>query len=288
MPAAGTLSREALDAEAVAAYGAMLPKTVTLKSRTGNPPPRIAETPAGLVNSIGLQNPGVNHFLESLQDFEVGLPLVVSIAGETVEEFAELAGRMAAEDCVAAVEINLSCPNVERGGLTFCESPRNVAGVVAACRTRCSRKPVLAKLTYEGAVGNAAAAVEAGADAVTLINTVPALTVDLDHQSVLVRGGLSGPAIKPLALRVVYEVSREVGIPVVGCGGVSSGTDVAEFLLAGASAVQIGASSFVREPSEILEELAAYLLRSGTSVRELVGLAVEPGRRPGGTMRGQC
>ena len=288
MPAAGTLSREALDAATAAVYGAVVPKTVTLKSRAGNPPPRIAETPSGMVNSIGLQNPGLNPFLESLRTFEVGLPLIASIAGETVEEFAELSGRMAAEDRIAAVEINLSCPNVERGGLTFCEAPRNVAGVVAACWARCPHKPILAKLTYEGAVGNAAAAAEAGAEAVTLINTVPALTVDVDQQRVLVRGGLSGPAIKPLALRVVYEVSREVGIPVVGCGGISSGTDVAEFLLAGASAVQIGASSFVREPFEILEEFTEYLQKSGMSARKLTGLAVESHTKPDGIIESQC
>lgn len=298
LPAAGTLSPEALDAETVAAYGALLPKTVTLRARAGNPPPRIAETPAGMVNSIGLQNPGIDRFLKDLRAYEtgrpLGRPLIVSVAGASVEEFAELSGRLAMEERVAAVEVNLSCPNVERGGRTFCASTGNVAGVVEACRARCQHKPILAKLTYEGAVGNAAAAAEAGADAVTLINTVPALTVDPRRRSVLVRGGLSGPAIKPLALRVVYEVSREVGVPVVGCGGVASGTDVAEFLLAGACAVEVGASTFVREPAEILEELSGYLRETESSVQEIIGLAVDstiPGpveRDVDGILRSRC
>lgn len=270
MPAAGTLSREALDT-VKDAYGAILPKTVTPTARTGNPSPRVAETPAGMVNSIGLQNAGINDFLRNLSDYERGLPLIISVAADMSAEFADLCGILAGEDLVSAVELNLSCPNVEHGGLTFCESPANVAKVVKACRSIVPGKPLFAKLTNEGAVRNALAAEEAGADAVTVINTVPALTVDLREQRVLVRGGLSGPAIKPVALRVVYDVSRAVEIPVIGCGGVARGTDVAEHMLAGATAVQFGSGSFVREPLEILEEFSAYLESVGMNAAQLTG-----------------
>ncbi len=271
IPAAGTLGKEALDG-AEAAYGAMLPKTVTPRPRAGNPPPRVAEAPAGMVNSIGLQNPGLDRFLEDLDGYDVGLPLFVSVAADTVGEFATACGRLSGGDRVAAVELNLSCPNVEHGGLTFCAGPGAVGEVVAACRGALQGKPLFAKLTNEGAVANAVAAEEAGADAVTLINTIPALVVDARERRVFLRGGLSGPAIKPVALRAVYEASRVLRVPVVGCGGVSSGTDVAEFMLAGATAVQVGSGRFVRDAAEILGEFEDYLREGGLRARELTGL----------------
>lgn len=270
IPAAGTLGKEALDgAEEI--YGAMLPKTVTPKPRAGNPPPRLAEAPSGMINSIGLQNPGIGRFLEELNIFHaVGLPLFVSVAGDTVGEFAEMCRVLAGDLRVSAVELNLSCPNVEHGGGTFCAGPSTVGEVVAASREALAgSKPLLVKLTNDGVVGNAVAAEEAGADAVTVINTIPALVVDAGERRIFLRGGLSGPAIKPVALRAVYEVSRAVGIPVVGCGGVTSGTDVAEFMLAGATAVQIGAGGFVREPGEILDEFGEYLRDGSLRARDL-------------------
>ncbi len=269
IPASGTLAKEALG-EARDVYGAMLPKTVTPRPRQGNPPPRVAETPAGMINSIGLQNPGIDRFLEDLDAYDLGVPLLVSVAGDTVAEFVALCGRLADDKRVSAIELNLSCPNVEHGGLTFCAGPASVAEVVAACRKTAPDKPLLAKLTNEGVLGNAVAAEEAGADGLTLINTVPALSVDPWARKAL-PGGLSGPAIKPVALRAVYEVSATVEIPVVGCGGVSTGTDVAEFMLAGATAVQVGTASFVREPAEILEEFAGYLEKAGSPARQLTG-----------------
>lgn len=273
IPAAGTLGSEALGA-AERIYGAMLPKTVTPSSREGNPPPRIAGTAAGMINSIGLQNSGVERFLEELDAFEVGLPLIVSVAGETAAEFTALCERMATDGRVSAVELNLSCPNTERGGISFCASPEAVGEVVAACREVLPGKPLLAKLTFDGALRNAVEAEESGADALTLINTVPAIAVDVHafkggERDVFLRGGLSGPAIKPIALRAVYEVSRVVKIPVVGCGGVARGTDVAEFMLAGASAVQVGSGRYYRDAAEILGEFVAYLQEIGMNAREL-------------------
>jgi dihydroorotate dehydrogenase (NAD+) catalytic subunit len=270
IPASGTLSREALG-EVEGVYGAMLPKTTTPAAREGNPPPRVAETPAGMVNSIGLQNPGVHGFLQGLDEFDLGIPIFVSVAGDTVAEFALLCGILAGEDRVSAVELNLSCPNVECGGLAFCAGPASVEEVVAACRAAVPGKPILAKLTNEGVVKNARAAESAGADGLTVINTLPALTIDAQARKVLVRGGLSGPAIKPVALRAVYDVSGVVNIPVIGSGGVVSGTDVAEFMLAGATAVQIGTASFVRDPQEILDEFTDYLKENSLSAAGLPG-----------------
>lgn len=270
IPASGTLSKEALG-EVEGVYGAMLPKTTTPVARAGNPPPRVAETPAGMVNSIGLQNPGVERFLQDLDAFDLGIPIIVSVAGDTVAEFGGLCERLAGEDRVWAVELNLSCPNVECGGLAFCAGPASVDEVVAACRAAVPGKPIFAKLTNEGVVENARAAEAAGADGLTVINTIPALTVDARARKVLVRGGLSGPAIKPVALRAVYDVSGVVGIPVVASGGVVSGTDVAEFMLAGAAAVQVGTASFVRDPQVMLGEFVAYLKESGLGAADLTG-----------------
>jgi dihydroorotate dehydrogenase (NAD+) catalytic subunit len=269
IPASGTLAKEALG-EVEGVYGAILPKTTTPASRAGNPPPRVAETPAGMVNSIGLQNPGIEGFLRDLDAFDLGVPLFVSAAGDTVEEFGSLCERLGADERVAAIELNLSCPNVECGGLTFCATPAAVEDVVAACR-RTTSKPLFAKLTFEGVVENALAAEAAGADALTVMNTIPALTVDVHRRSVLVRGGLSGPAIKPVALRAVYDVSRAVRVPVLGSGGVASGVDVAEFMLAGATVVQVGTASFVRDPREILDEFANYLKKVRLDAVDLTG-----------------
>jgi dihydroorotate dehydrogenase (NAD+) catalytic subunit len=270
IPASGTLAREALG-EVEGVYGAMLPKTTTPLARAGNPPPRVAETPAGMVNSIGLQNPGVKRFLQDLDAFDLGIPIFVSVAGDTVAEFASLCEILSDDERITAVEMNLSCPNVECGGLAFCAGPASVEEVVSACRSTVPNKPVLAKLTNEGVVENARAAEAAGADGLTVINTIPALTIDARARKVLVRGGLSGPAIKPVALRAVFDVSGAVNIPVVGSGGLASGMDVAEFMLAGATAVQAGTASFVRDPHEILDEFADYLKSNGLGAAELTG-----------------
>jgi dihydroorotate dehydrogenase (NAD+) catalytic subunit len=270
VPASGTLAKEAL-AEVEGVYGAVVPKTTTPEAKAGNPPPRVAETPAGMVNSIGLQNPGVEQFLSELAAFDLDVPIFASVAGDTVEEFDALCARLSEDRRIAAVELNLSCPNVECGGLTFCATPASVEEVVAVCRAAVPGKPIFAKLTFEGVVENARAAEAAGADALTVMNTVPALTVDAHRRAVLVRGGLSGPAIKPVALRAVYEVSQAAGLPVLGSGGIASGTDVVEFMLAGATVVQVGTASFVRDPREILDEFASYLDKEGLNAADLTG-----------------
>jgi dihydroorotate dehydrogenase (NAD+) catalytic subunit len=270
VPASGTLAKEALG-EVEGVYGATLPKTTTPEARKGNPPPRVAETPAGMVNSIGLQNPGVEEFMDGLDAYDLGVPIFVSVAGETVRDFAALCERVSDDDRVSAIELNLSCPNVEHGGLTFCAGPAAVEEVVAACRAAASHKPLFAKLTHEGVVTNARAAEAAGADALTVMNTIPALTIDARNRSVLVRGGLSGPAVKPVALKAVHDVARSVNVPILGGGGVTCGTDVAEFMLAGATVVQVGTASFVRDPAEILSEFSEYLREAGMDAAGLTG-----------------
>lgn len=269
MPASGTLSKEAVE-EVRGVYGAILPKTTTPRHRDGNPTPRIAETYAGMVNSIGLQNRGVDEFMKNLDDFDLGVPIFVSVAGNTVDEFRELCEKVSADERVFAIEMNLSCPNVEHGGLTFCARPDSVEEVVSECR-KVSDKPLSVKLTFEGVVENALAAEGSGADALTVMNTIPALTVDADERKILVKGGLSGPAIKPVAMKAVYDVSGMVEIPVIASGGVSTGVDVAEFMVAGAAAAQVGTASFVRDPADILREFEGYLRKAGISASELVG-----------------
>ena len=271
MPASGTLSKEALG-EVEGVYGAMLPKTTTPVARAGNPPPRVAETPAGMVNSIGLQNPGVESFLRDLDAFDLGIPIFVSVAGDTVAEFAALCERLADDDRISAVELNLSCPNVECGGLMFCAEPASVEEVVAACRAALPNKPILAKLTIRGRRrerprrrGRRRGRADRYEHHSGAHHRRPG------RRRCWCRGGLSGPAIKPVALRAVYDVSGAVSVPVVGSGGVASGTDVAEFMLAGATAVQIGTTSFVRDPHEILDEFAAYLRKTAWAPHELTG-----------------
>lgn len=259
--------------------GGIVPKTITLAPRIGNRPWRTIETAAGLLNSIGLDNDGIDQFLIEKLPFlrETGSPLIVSIAGGSVAEFVELASRLADEPGIAALELNISCPNVSHG-VDLATDPELCRAVVAGVRgaTAC---PVIAKLTpnVSDITVVARAAADGGADAVTLINTCQGMAVDWRRRRPLlgnVIGGLSGPAIKPIALRCVHQVRQAVAIPIIGVGGIMSIDDVMEFLVTGASAVQIGTASFA-EPvvtTRILDALPEALAAlQATSVTEVVG-----------------
>lgn len=240
------------------AMGALVLKTVTPHPRPGNPLPRIHETPAGMLNSIGLENKGIDAFLRDgwPQLVELDVPVVVNIGGESEEEYAQIASRLRGLRSLAAVEVNLSCPNVQGGRLPFATDPAAAHDAVAAVRAILD-VPLFAKLSPNVArIAPIAEAVErAGADAVTAINTLLGLGLDWRrrkaHLATIV-GGFSGPAIKPVALRMVRECALAVKIPVIGCGGITSAEDVMEFLVAGATAVQVGTWNYVR-PDGILE-----------------------------------
>ncbi len=260
--------------------GAMVTKGLSLRPRAGNPTPRIVETPAGMLNAIGLQNVGVDAFIAEKAPFlrTVDTPCIANFFGNTVEEYAEMARRLDAVPEVAALEMNISCPNVKEGGIVFGSDPACAAGVVAACRAA-TRKPLIVKLSpnVTDVVAMAVACVDAGADALSLINTLVGMAIDVNtRRPVLanVTGGLSGPAIKPVALRMVWQVARAVKVPLIGIGGIMSATDVIEFLLAGATAVQVGTASFVTPgiAQQIAQDLERWMQDKGVAdVRSLSG-----------------
>ena len=281
MVASGTFgyAREMAGLVDLSRLGAILPKTITFHPRAGNPPPRTVETAAGLLNSIGLDNDGIETFIERQLPYLAGLgpPVVVSIAGKTYDEFVRLATRLDGVRGVAGIELNISCPNVT-GGVDFGTDPGMCRRVVSGVRESC-RLPVLAKLTPNVAdiAEIARAAENGGADAVCLINTCQAMAVDWRRRRPRlggVLGGLSGPAIKPIALRCVYQAAKAVSIPLVGIGGIASIDDVMEFLVVGATAVQVGTANFYN-PSvceRILDALPDALAELGAaSVAEVVG-----------------
>lgn len=262
--------------------GGIMVKGTTLKPRAGNPPPRVVETPAGMLNSVGLENPGVEHVIEKVLPRLAGLDVavIVNISGNTVEEYGILAGKLNGVPGVAALEVNISCPNVKAGGLAFGTCPHQAAEVVKAVRRETSL-PVIAKLSpnVTDIVSIAQSVEEAGADAVSLINTLLGMAIDSEAQRPVlanVFGGLSGPAVKPVALRMVWQVSQKVQIPVIGMGGIMSAADAIEFMLAGAHAVAIGVGNFVNPclALAIIDGLASYCQRKGyTKISQLTGLA---------------
>ena len=265
--------------------GGIVPKTVTWEPRTGNPPWRTLETAAGMLNSIGLDNDGLAAFIEHHLPYlrSLGPAVLVSIAGRTQQEFVEMAARLADEPGVAALELNISCPNVS-GGVDFGTDPGMCERVVAGCRERGGQLPILAKLTPNVAsIAVMARAAEAGgADGLSLINTCQGMAVDWRRRRPLlgnVLGGLSGPAIKPIALRCVFQAAQAVQTPICGIGGIATIDDVMEFLVAGASAVQIGTANFYNPTvsMQILEALPAALGElEARSVREIVGTLTVP------------
>jgi len=282
MTASGTCGygREYLAFYDVNELGAIVVKGLTREPRLGNPVPRIAETPAGILNAIGLQNPGLDVFIrEEIPYFkELTVPVIVNIAGNTVDDYRTLAAALDKAGGIAALEVNISCPNVKKGGMAFGTDPDAAYEAVRAVRQE-TGLPVIAKLSPNVAsIAAIAKSVEAaGADAVSLINTLVGMAIDIKTRRPVLGntiGGLSGPAVKPVALRMVWEVSRAVQVPVIGMGGISTAADAIEFLLAGATAVAIGTANFVnpRAPVDIIDGIGRYLAENGIAdVKELIG-----------------
>jgi len=258
--------------------GAVCTKGLSLEPRPGGPEPRIWEVPCGMLNAIGLANVGVEVFLaEKLPPLrERGVTVVANVLGVSPEEFAELATRLDGQPGVAALELNLSCPNVKAGGVHMSRDPSLAAAAVEAAR-RATTLPLIAKLSPEGdPLAVAKAVARAGADALSICNTLRAMAIDVESRRPRlgsVYGGLSGPALRPVAVRIVHEVSASVELPIIGVGGVTTWEDAAEMMLAGAAAVQVGTALFLdpRAPLTILEGLEAYLDRHGESARDIVG-----------------
>lgn len=281
MTGSGTFGfgEEYADFLALDQIGAIVVKGTTLKPRSGNQGVRIAETPSGMLNCIGLENPGADAFLQQIlpRIRQLGSPIIVNISGGSVEEYGELAAKLDV-DGVAALELNISCPNVKEGGIAFGTSEKSAAAVTSEVKQR-TPKPVIVKLSPNVTdIAAMAKAVEnAGADAISLINTLVGMAIDIrSWRPVLgnVVGGLSGPAVKPVALRMVWQVAQKVKVPVIGMGGIMTAEDAVEFLLAGASAVAVGTANFVdpRTAQTVAEGIAAYLKERGLrSVSELVG-----------------
>ena len=263
--------------------GGIVVKGTTLHPREGNPYPRMAETAGGMLNCVGLQNRGVDYFCEHIYPKVCDLPthVIVNVSGSTIDDYAETARRIAALERIPAIELNISCPNVRQGGMAFGVTAEGAASVTRAVR-RVYPRTLIVKLSPNVTdIAEIARAVEAeGADSVSLINTLMGMAIDAERRRRVLSigtGGLSGPAVKPVALRMVYQVARAVGIPVIGLGGIMSATDAVEFLLAGATAVEIGTANFI-DPAvstKVVRGIDDYLARHGfSSVREIIG-AVE-------------
>ncbi len=279
MPASGCFAIEYSEALDFNKLGALVIKSVSPKCRAGNPTPRVTEAYSGMLNSIGIPSKGLQHYRESVLPpyTQFDTPVVVSISADTVDEFADAVAEMSLPD-VAVIEANISCPNLEADGMAFAMTPETTYKVVSAIRRRTSH-PFWVKLTPNAShiAGVAKAAEEAGADALVMGNTVLGMSIDVRTRKPKlgnVMGGLSGPAIKPIALRMVHQCYRSVRIPVIGCGGISSADDVVEFMLAGASAVQVGTASFVDPGAiqKIIDGLEHYCAEMGVdNIRDLTG-----------------
>lgn len=262
--------------------GAIIVKGTTPKPRIGNPPPRIVETPSGMLNAIGLQNPGVDNVAEEIMPrlAGVGVPVIINIAGDTVNDYYLVANKLNGVHGVAGLEINISCPNVKKGGIQFGSDPHSAAEVTRAVKSA-TDLPVIVKLSpnVTDLVGMAEAVAEAGADALSMINTLIGLAIDVDKRRPIlgnITGGLSGPAIRPVAVRAVWQVYRAVSLPILGMGGIMTARDALEFILAGATAIAVGTGNFVnpRASIEIIQGIEDYMQNNGfTDINELIGLA---------------
>ena len=262
--------------------GAIVCKGTTIEPKNGNPQPRLIETASGLLNSIGLQNIGVNALIKEKAPLWASwrVPVIVNIAGETISDYAQLARELDGVAGISAIEVNISCPNIKAGGAEFGATPQSAAEVTATVKAATSL-PVLVKLTpHTSNIAETATAVaKAGADAISLVNTLKGMAIDATSRRPLlgnITGGLSGPAIKPLALYMVYEVAGAVEIPIVGCGGITTATDAIEFIMAGASAIQVGTASFAnpRAPLDVLGGIEQFMEKEGVkNLADLIGAA---------------
>ena len=283
MTASGTFGYglEYADSVNLADLGGISVKGTTLNPREGNPYPRMAETAQGMLNCVGLQNKGVDYFCTHIYPLikDVDTAMIVNVSGNSPEDYAACAARINELPGIPAIELNISCPNVKQGGMAFGTSPEGAASVVRAVRAAYDKTLIVKLSPNVTSITDIALAVQdAGADAVSLINTLMGMAIDAERRKLVLSigtGGLSGPAVKPVALRMVYQVARAVHIPVIGLGGISSATDAVEFLLAGASAVQIGTANFI-DPSvsvKVVRGIDDYLVRHGfASVQDIVGI----------------
>uniref|UniRef100_A0A7C4MMV2 Dihydroorotate dehydrogenase n=1 Tax=Desulfatirhabdium butyrativorans TaxID=340467 RepID=A0A7C4MMV2_9BACT len=273
----------------LSSLGGIIVKGLSLTPSRGNPPPRIVETACGMLNAIGLENVGIDRFLNEKLPLLRNIPtaVIVNIYGKEIEDYAEISRRLDAAEGVSAIEINISCPNVRAGGVAFGTDPNMAHAVVHAVR-KATRLPIIAKLTpnVTDITVIARAAEDAGADAVSLINTLTGMAIDIETRRpklANVTGGLSGPAIKPVALRMVWQTARAVSIPVIGIGGILNASDAIEFFIAGASAIEVGTANFINPKAtmDILAGIEAYCHRQGIwKLSELVGSLVLPSDHP--------
>jgi len=282
MTASGTFGygTEYADFMDINRLGAIIVKGTTLNPRQGNPYPRMAETPSGMLNAVGLQNKGVDYFVDHIypevRKFQTNV--IVNVSGSCIEDYVQCASIINTLDDIPAIELNISCPNVKQGGMAFGVKPESAAQVVSAVR-KAYDKTLIVKLSPNVTdITEIARAVEgAGADSVSLINTMLGMAIDAEKRKPIlstITGGMSGPAVKPVALRMVWQTAKAVKIPVIGLGGICSATDAIEFLLAGASAIQIGTANFI-DPSvseKVVDGIQEYLERHGfASVQDIIG-----------------
>lgn len=282
MVASGTFGYgpEFADVTDISRLGAIVVKGIKLDPCDGNPPPRMVEVPGGLVNAIGLQGPGVKGFVDRYMPFlrETGVPVIVNIWGTSQEEYGEVAARLSDVEGIAGLEMNISCPNVKEGGIAFGTDPSMAASIMSEVRAR-TALPVIPKLApnVPDISVFARIAEEAGCDAVSLINTLPAMVIDVETRRPIlanVTGGLSGPAVHPVAVKLVWEAAKAVSIPVIGMGGIFRVSDAIELIIAGASAVAVGTANFTdpTTPIRVIEGIESYLDEHGLGgIGELVG-----------------
>ncbi|MEG1546385.1 MAG: dihydroorotate dehydrogenase [Bacteroidaceae bacterium] len=286
MTASGTFGygKEFEDFIELERIGGIIVKGTTIHKREGNPYPRMAETPSGMLNAVGLQNKGVDYFIEHIypQIKDINTNMIVNVSGSTIDDYVKTAELIGELDKIPAIELNISCPNVKQGGMAFGVSAKGASEVVKAVR-QAYKKTLIVKLSpnVTDITEIARAAEESGADSVSLINTLLGMAIDAEHRRPVlstITGGLSGAAVKPIALRMVWQVSKAVNIPVIGLGGIMNWKDAVEFILAGASAVQIGTANFI-DPSitvKIIDGINDYLERHGySSVKDIIGALEE-------------